>query len=136
MGERAKGVCRNITDHDTLQPTERSPRGSKNFARTIRICKTYILNGVSLDFFAKDLDYVRHPNIPVIAAAVLAGELSLCSALAAGHLASTACDFSGSAKIQSGSTSSTCSALISQAGTAGTGTVSSAPTGTGSSSPT
>jgi hypothetical protein len=45
--------------------------------------------------------------------------------------ASSACDFSGNAKIQSGSTSSTCSALIAQAGTAGTGTVTTVPTGTG-----
>ena len=48
--------------------------------------------------------------------------------------ASTACDFNGNAKTQSGSKSSTCSALLNQAGTAGTGTVTTAPTGTGSSS--
>ena len=48
--------------------------------------------------------------------------------------ASTACDFNGNAKTQSGSTSSSCSSLLSQAGTAGTGTVTTAPSGTGSSS--
>jgi len=48
--------------------------------------------------------------------------------------ASTACDFNGQAKTQSGSTSSSCSALLNQAGTAGTGTVTSAPTATGASS--
>jgi hypothetical protein len=51
---------------------------------------------------------------------------------------STACDFSGSAQIVSPQTaSSTCAALLAQAGTAGTGTVTNSPTGaaaTGSSS--
>ncbi|KAG9245855.1 Glucanosyltransferase-domain-containing protein [Calycina marina] len=47
--------------------------------------------------------------------------------------ASTACDFDGNAETQTGSTSSTCESLISQAGTEGTGTVTSIPTGTGSS---
>jgi 1,3-beta-glucanosyltransferase GAS1 len=50
--------------------------------------------------------------------------------------ASTACDFNGNAKTQSGSSSSSCKALLNQAGTAGTGTVTTAPTGTGSSSGT
>lgn len=51
--------------------------------------------------------------------------------------ASTACSFGGNAKVQSGSTSSSCSGLVSAAGAAGTGVVTSAPTaavgsGTGS----
>lgn len=48
--------------------------------------------------------------------------------------ASTACDFGGNAKTQSGSVSSSCKAALNQAGTAGTGTVTNVPTGTGSSS--
>jgi len=48
--------------------------------------------------------------------------------------ASTACNFNGNAKTQTGSTSSSCSSLLNQAGSAGTGTVTTAPTGTGSSS--
>lgn len=48
--------------------------------------------------------------------------------------ASTACGFGGNAKLQTAATDSTCSKLLSQAGTAGTGTVTTAPTGTGSSS--
>jgi hypothetical protein len=47
--------------------------------------------------------------------------------------ASTACDFNSNAKTQTGSTSTTCSSLLSQAGSVGTGTVTTAPTGTGSS---
>jgi hypothetical protein len=44
---------------------------------------------------------------------------------------STACDFGGNANTKSaGSSSGTCGALISQAGTAGTGTVSSSPSST------
>jgi len=48
--------------------------------------------------------------------------------------AATACDFGGMAKTQTGSTSSSCSALLNQAGTAGTGTVTSVPTGAGAGS--
>ncbi|KAF8866177.1 putative 1,3-beta-glucanosyltransferase gel4 [Acephala macrosclerotiorum] len=52
--------------------------------------------------------------------------------------ASTACSFGGNAKTKTGSTSSSCSSLLSQAGTAGTGTVtnvaSATATGSGSSS--
>jgi len=48
--------------------------------------------------------------------------------------ASTACDFGGQAKIQTGSTSSSCSGLLNQAGSAGTGTVTTVPTGTGAAS--
>lgn len=48
--------------------------------------------------------------------------------------ASTACDFGGNAKIRSGSTSSSCKSMLNQAGSVGTGTVTSVPTGTGSSS--
>lgn len=47
--------------------------------------------------------------------------------------ASTACDFGGNAKTQSGSVSSSCKSILNEAGTAGTGTVTSIPTGTGSS---
>jgi len=45
--------------------------------------------------------------------------------------ASTACNFNGNAKTQSGTVNSNCKALLSAAGTAGTGTVTIAPTGTG-----
>lgn len=48
--------------------------------------------------------------------------------------AATACSFSGAGKIQKASTASTCSALLSQAGTSGTGTVTSVATATGGSS--
>lgn len=48
--------------------------------------------------------------------------------------ASTACDFGSKAKTQTASTASSCSSLLSQAGTAGTGTVTSVATGTGVSS--
>lgn len=42
--------------------------------------------------------------------------------------ASTACDFGGNAKTQSGSSSTNCKALLNQAGASGTGTVTSVPT--------
>ena len=48
--------------------------------------------------------------------------------------AATACNFNNNAKIQSGTTSSSCSSLLSQAGFAGTGTITTAPTATVSSS--
>jgi hypothetical protein len=48
--------------------------------------------------------------------------------------ASTACDFGGNAKTQTGSKSSSCSALLGQAGVSGTGTVTTVPTGTGAAS--
>lgn len=51
--------------------------------------------------------------------------------------ASTACSFNGNAKVTTSSVSSSCSAILSEAGTAGTGTVTNAATvaatGTGSS---
>jgi hypothetical protein len=48
----------------------------------------------------------------------------------------TACDFSGNATTQSTSPASSCSPLLSAAGTAGTGTVTAVPTGAGSVSAT
>ncbi|KAE8450036.1 hypothetical protein EG329_007175 [Mollisiaceae sp. DMI_Dod_QoI] len=48
--------------------------------------------------------------------------------------AATACSFNGNAKIKTGSTSGTCSNLLNEAGTAGTGTVTNVATATGSSS--
>lgn len=47
--------------------------------------------------------------------------------------ASTACDFSGTADTQSGSTEGDCAALVSAAGTAGVGTVTDVPTAAGGS---
>lgn len=48
----------------------------------------------------------------------------------------TACDFNGNATIQSPSPASSCSPLLSAAGTSGTGTVTAVPTGAGSISAT
>lgn len=47
--------------------------------------------------------------------------------------ASTACDFSGSGTIKTASTASSCSTLLAEAGTSGTGTVTSLATGTAAS---
>ena len=48
--------------------------------------------------------------------------------------ASTACNFKGNAQLHQGSISSSCKALIKEAGADGTGTVTSSPTGTGAGS--
>jgi len=48
--------------------------------------------------------------------------------------ASTACDFGGNAKVQAAAQNGNCKDLISQAGAAGTGTVTAIPSGTGTSS--
>jgi len=50
------------------------------------------------------------------------------------NAAKDACGFGGKAKTQTASTAASCKALVSQAGTAGTGTVTTIPTGTGVSS--
>jgi len=73
------------------------------------------------------------------------GSYSMCSAsqqlsfamnqyYLAQNKASTACDFNSNAKVQNGATSNSCSGLLNQAGSAGTGTVTTAPTGTAASS--
>jgi len=50
--------------------------------------------------------------------------------------AASACDFSGNATTQAASTASSCSSVLSAAGTAGTGSVTAVPTGSGSGSST
>lgn len=49
----------------------------------------------------------------------------------ANNKASTACDFGGNAHLQSASANSKCKALLGEAGSLGTGTVTSSPTVTG-----